>query len=139
MKICLSKIHIQFQGYPLETTLAVLIILKQNDLKSGWVFLSQWASHDMATLCQHPSYRIVLKLSSIRILQSNAFFFACWVWVWYRRPGVRVRYGFEVCFVLAVYISKQLMILFRSPQKAKTALNHTIVKYLLYTYFFIIP
>ena len=52
-----------------------------------------------------------------------------------RRPDVRVRDGFEVCFVLVAYISKQLMLLFRSPQKAKTALNHTILKYVLYKSF----
>ena len=77
-------------------------------------------------------------LSTIRKHQSSAFIFACWVWVWCRRPDVRVGDGFEVCFVLVAYISKQLIELFRSPQKAKTALNHTMPKYVLCESFCII-
>ena len=58
--------------------------------------------------------------------------------MWCRRPDVRVRDGFEVCFVLVACISKQLMLLFRSLQKAKTTLNHTMFKYVLYESFSII-
>ena len=59
------------------------------------------------------------------------FFLACWVWVWYRRADVWVKDGFGVCFVLVALISKQLMLLFQLPHKAKTTFDHTMLKHVL--------
>ena len=91
----------------------------------------QLVCYDMPITCQNPSSRTVHKLSTIKIDQRMFLFLACWVWIWCKRADVWVKDGFGVCFVLVAQISKQLMLLFKSPHKAKTTFNHIMLKNVL--------
>ena len=91
----------------------------------------QLLCYDMPIICQHPSSRTAHELFTIKINYSNAFISACWIWVLCRRPDVRIKNGFGVCFILVASLSKQLMLLFRSPHKPKTTLKHNMLEYVL--------